>query len=70
MEVSGYVEGVAEYRRQLDLAAVNSRSLLLQLPYRHKVGAPPVMRSEGGVEYVGGGQYSMLRSWRDRVRLF
>ena len=45
-----------------------ARANLLRLPGRFEVGPPLVVETEGGVSYVKGGQYSMLRDWRDRVK--
>ena len=67
-ESSGYVEGRSDHARQEELKAVAARANLLRLPGRFEVGPPIVVETEGGVAYVKGGQYSMLRDWRDRVK--
>ena len=69
-ETSGYVVGQSEHVRRDELKTAGTRGLLLTLPGRLEVGPPLVIETEGGVGYVGGGQYSMLRSWRDRVMSF
>ena len=69
VESSGYVEGHSDHARQEELKAVAARANLLRLPGRLEVGPPIVVETEGGVTYVKGGQYSMLRDWRDRVSL-
>ena len=68
LESSGYVEGSSERARQEQLMAVAARSTLLELPGRFEVNPAPVVKTEGGVKYVPGTPYAMLREWRDRVR--
>ena len=66
-ETSGYAEGSSELARQEQLRAIAARSLLLELPGRFDLHPAPVVRTEGGVKYVPGTPYAMLREWRDRV---
>ena len=66
-ESSGYVEGRSDHARKEELKAVEARANLLMLPGRLEGGPPLVVKTEGGVSYVRGGQYSMLWDWRDRV---
>ena len=68
-EKSGYVEGTSEHSRQEQLKTLATRSCLLELPGKFVLDPAPVVRTEGGVKYVPGSQYSMLREWRDRVSL-
>ena len=69
-ETSGYEEGQSERTWREKLKAAETRALLFKLPGKLEVGPPLVVETEGGVRYVGSGQYSMLRSWRDRVMHF
>ena len=66
-ETSGYVEGSSEQARQEQLKTIAARSTLLELPGRFELSPAPVVRTEGGVKYVPGAPYAMLREWRDRV---
>ena len=66
-ETSGYMEGISERSRQEQLRTLATRSNLLELPGKFMLEPAPVVRTEGGVKYVPGTQYSMLREWRDRV---
>ena len=61
VESSGYMEGCSEQTRQEQLKTVAARADLLRLPGRFEVGPPPVVKTEGGVKYVPGDPYSMLR---------
>ena len=68
-EASGYMEGCSERARQEQLRTIAARSILLELPGRFELSPAPVVRTEGGVKYVPGTPYAMLREWRDRVSL-
>ena len=66
-QTSGYVEGCSEQARREQLNTIAARRTMLELPGRFELSPAPVVRTEGGVKYVPGSPYAMLREWRDRV---